>query len=89
MNRRGFITGLFGGAVATMFGWKVKPANAAVPVVANPVTKYGVLGDFSHYVIVDRIGMQVKYVDNLFEPQPGLVAYWRGASGSNGDCVAA
>lgn len=50
--------------------------------------KWGILGDFSYYAIVDRIGLQVRLIDNLFSGntaggiayptgQSGLVCYWR------------
>jgi HK97 family phage major capsid protein len=40
-------------------------------------------GDFSRYIIVDRIGMSVQYVPQIFGAnqrptgQSGWVAYWR------------
>jgi HK97 family phage major capsid protein/HK97 family phage prohead protease len=63
--------------------------NLAVSVAS---TKWGIFGDFSKFAIVDRIGMQVKYVDTLFNGntaggiaypngQSGIVLYWRNSSG--------
>lgn len=53
--------------------------------------KWGVFGDFSKYVIVDRIGMSIRMIDNLFSGntagainyprgQSGIVAYWRNSA---------
>lgn len=45
--------------------------------------KWGTLGDFSRYVIVDRVGESVERIDNQFEDgrypkgESGLVDYWR------------
>jgi HK97 family phage major capsid protein len=43
-----------------------------------------VVGDFSNYVIADRIGMTVEFIPNLFDPttarptgQKGWFAYYR------------
>jgi HK97 family phage major capsid protein len=45
------------------------------------------IGDFSRFVIVDRIGMSVEYVQNLFDTstgrptgQRGILAHWRSGS---------
>ena len=44
----------------------------------------GVLGDFSYYIIIDRIGMNIETIPHLFDVtfnqptgQRGLYAYWR------------
>lgn len=76
-----------------------RPAYAASSVgtaggASTPTAsvKYAIVGDFSYFAIVDRIGMQLKYIDNLFAGntagglayptgQSGLVAYWRNSSG--------
>ena len=49
--------------------------------------KVAVLGDFSRYVIVDRIGLQVELIPHLFGTtanyptgQRGLYAYWRNSA---------
>lgn len=50
--------------------------------------KWGILGDFNYYAIVDRVGLQVRMIDNLFNGNTtggltypvgmsGLVCYWR------------
>lgn len=54
--------------------------------------KWGILGDFNYYGIVDRIGMSIRVIDNLFGTsgvsalnvptgQSGLVAFWRNSAG--------
>lgn len=54
---------------------------------------WGIFGDFNKYAIVDRIGMSVRLIDNLFSGntqglitpptgQSGLVAYWRNSAGA-------
>jgi HK97 family phage major capsid protein/HK97 family phage prohead protease len=63
--------------------------NLAVSVAS---TKWGILGDFSKFAIVDRIGFQVRPIENLFNGNTaggiaypngmsGLVCYWRNSSG--------
>jgi hypothetical protein len=63
--------------------------NAAVSVAS---TKWGIFGDFSKFAIVDRIGFQVRPIENLFNGNTaggiaypngmsGLVCYWRNSSG--------
>lgn len=49
--------------------------------------KIAVLGDFSRYVIVDRIGLQIEVIPHLFGTtanyptgQRGLYAYWRNSA---------
>lgn len=51
-------------------------------------SKILVEGDFRNFVIVDRIGLQVEYIPNLFDPttgrptgQRGVMAHWRSGSG--------
>lgn len=54
--------------------------------------RWGIFGDFSYYAIVDRIGFQVRHIDNLFSGNTaggiaypngmsGVVAYWRMSAG--------
>lgn len=69
----------------------VGTAGAATsPPVAS--VKWGIIGDFSYFAIVDRVGLQVKMIDNLFSGntaggrayptgESGLVAYMRTSSG--------
>ncbi len=63
--------------------------GASTPVAS---VKYAIVGDFSYFKIIDRIGLQMKFIENLFAGntagglsyptgQSGLVAYWRNSSG--------
>lgn len=65
-------------------------ASSTIPPVAS--VKWAILGDFSRYVIVDRVGLQLRVIDNLFNGNTtggitypvgmsGLVAYWRNSAG--------
>lgn len=58
--------------------------NTDMSAVLTTGAKIMVEGDFQQYVIVDRIGMQVELVSNLFDPttgrptgQRGILAHWR------------
>lgn len=65
------------------------PSGSGVPVAS---VKWAILGDFSRYVIVDRVGLQVRYIDNVFSGNTagglaypvgmsGIVAYYRNSAG--------
>ncbi len=52
--------------------------------------RWAVAGDFSRYVIVDRVGLSIRVISDLFggtaavhypTGQSGLVAYWRNSAG--------
>jgi HK97 family phage major capsid protein len=49
-------------------------------------TKILVVGDFNYFVIVDRVGMNVEFIQNLVGAnqrptgQRGLYCYWRNSS---------
>lgn len=68
----------------------VGTASSTTPPVAS--VKWAIVGDFSYFAIVDRVGLQVKMIDNLFSGntaggrayptgESGLVAYMRTSSG--------
>jgi HK97 family phage major capsid protein len=60
--------------------------NSAMPTVTTTGTKFLVFGDFSRFVIVDRIGLSVELIPHLFgtNHRPtgsrGLYAFWRNSS---------
>ncbi len=68
---------------------QVGTAGAALTATAI----WGVFGDFSRFAIVDRVGLSVRFIENLFATssstaqitvptgQSGLVAFWRNTSG--------
>jgi HK97 family phage major capsid protein len=67
-----------------------RPKVEASAMVSTTTTgsKIILVGDFSKFCIVDRIGMGVELIPHLFGPtnrlptgQRGLYAYWRAGSG--------
>jgi HK97 family phage major capsid protein len=72
-----------GSAFGTLLG---KPAYESSDMAAALTTgsKIGIVGDFSYYKIVDRIGMDIEIIPQLFGAtsryptgQRGIYAYWR------------
>lgn len=65
-----------------------KPLHEASAMATSPATgnKFLLLGDFSRFVIVDRIGLSIELVPHLFGAnqrptgQRGLYAFWRNGS---------
>jgi len=75
-----------GNTGATLLGRGAWEASAMQATVVN-ATKIMVVGDFSYFLIVDRIGMTVELVPHIFGAvsrfpigQRGLYAYWRNSS---------
>jgi len=76
-----------GNTGATLLGRGAWEASAMQATVVN-ATKIMVCGDFSYFLIVDRIGMTVEIVPHLFGAaqgnlptgQRGILAYWRNTS---------
>jgi HK97 family phage major capsid protein len=75
-----------GNTGATLLGRGAWEASAMQATVVN-ATKIMVVGDFSYFLIVDRIGMNVEVVPHIFGAtsrfpigQRGLYAYWRNTS---------
>lgn len=63
------------------------PAHRASHMPATPTGRYLILGDFSQFLIVDRVGMSVELVPHLFGPtrrfptgQRGIYARWRNST---------
>lgn len=63
------------------------PAHRASYMPATPTGRYLILGDFSQFLIVDRIGMSVELVPHLFGAtrrfptgQRGIYARWRNST---------
>lgn len=76
---------LGGATPSKLLGYDAYEASAIVAANATPTTgtKFLILGDFSKFMIVDRIGMNVELVQNLFASanmrptgQRGIFAYW-------------
>ena len=75
-----------GNTGATLLGRGAWEASGMQATVVN-ATKIMVVGDFSYFLIVDRIGMTVELVPHIFGAvsrypigQRGLYAYWRNSS---------
>jgi HK97 family phage major capsid protein len=75
-----------GNTGATLLGRGAWEASAMQATVVN-ATKIMVVGDFSYFLIVDRIGMNVEVIPHIFGAtsrfpigQRGLYAYWRNTS---------
>lgn len=83
---------------ATLFGWPIYESSAVdafsdVDATASAVHLTHYVADWSNYVIVDRIGMNVELIPHLFATannrpsgQRGFYAWWRnGAESINDD----
>jgi HK97 family phage major capsid protein len=76
-----------GNTGATLLGRGAWEASAMQATVVN-ATKIMIVGDFSYFLIVDRIGMQIELIPFLFGAaqgnlptgQRGLYAWWRNTS---------
>ena len=75
-----------GNTGATLLGRGAWEASAMQASVVN-ATKIMVVGDFSYFLIVDRIGMNVEIIPHIFGAtsrfpigQRGMYAYWRNTS---------
>ena len=66
----------------TLLGYRANEASA-MPATHATADKFLVLGDFSYFLIVDRIGMAIELVQHLFGAnrrptgERGFFAYWR------------
>jgi len=97
-NYHAFLTDLGGGAPAKLLGyplaeWSSMDANSAVNAAATATNHLLLLGDWSNYLIADRIGGTVEFIPHLFATANNLpsftrgwVYYWRvGADSINDD----
>jgi HK97 family phage major capsid protein len=69
-----------------LLGYPVSELSTMASTVTNG-TKIMLLGDFSYFVIVERVGLTVEVVPHLFggtanypTGQRGIYAYWRNGS---------
>lgn len=85
---------LQGGNPAELIGYPAYKASTVGTAGKNltSTARWGVFGNFDYYLIVDRIGFQVRVIDNLFSGNTaggiaypnglsGVVAYWRNTAG--------
>jgi len=76
-----------GNTGATLLGRGAWEASAMAATITN-TAKIMIVGDFSYFLIVDRIGMTIELIPHLFGAaqgnlptgQRGLYAYWRNTS---------
>jgi len=70
------------GTAARLLGYPVFEASEMAETIANG-TKIAVFGDFSRYLIVDRVGLTVDFIPHLMGAnrrptgERGLYCYWR------------
>lgn len=71
------------GIPGELIGYPAHEASA-MPTRTTAASRYLILGDFSHFLIVDKAGMDVELVPHLFSTgnnrpsgQRGLLAFWR------------
>jgi HK97 family phage major capsid protein len=88
-NYHAFWTDLGGGQPPNLLGQPAYKSSAMDGTLTALAENYVmVYGDFSNYVIVDRVGMSVELVPHLFGAsrrptgQRGLFMYWRVGAGS-------
>jgi HK97 family phage major capsid protein/HK97 family phage prohead protease len=73
------------GRVGTLLGYPAYEASAMAAVTTTG-SLFAILGDFSRFVIVDRVGLDIELIPHLFGSnqrptgQRGLYAYWRNGS---------
>ena len=82
---------------STLFGWTIlehstADAFSAVDAAANGTHHLMVVGDWSQYVIAERVGMSVELIPHLFATannlpsgQRGFFARWRNGADSVND----
>jgi HK97 family phage major capsid protein len=75
-----------GAGTPTLIGYPAYQCSGVDTLIATG-KKYMVLGDFSRFLIVDRVGMSIELIPHLFGAvahypigQRGLYAYWRNSS---------
>lgn len=74
-----------GNLQAQILGYPTYEDTAMVAALTT-ASKIAVMGDFRHFLIVDRVGMDIEIVPHLFGAnqrptgQRGLYAYWRNSS---------
>jgi len=77
-----WVDSLQDGLASRLLGYPVYEASDITGTITNG-TKIAVFGDFSRYLIVDRVGLTVDFIPHLFGSnqrptgQRGLYCYWR------------
>lgn len=75
------------GMPAELLGYPIHEASEMASTSGVADSKILLLGDFNHYLIVDRVGMSIELVPHLFATannrpsgQRGLLAFWRNSA---------
>jgi HK97 family phage major capsid protein len=83
-NYSGFTTDLTGSGVPALIGKPVYESNTMDGTIGTGNDDVLLVGDFSNYIIVDRVGLSVDFIPNLFSTsngrptgQRGWYAHWR------------
>jgi HK97 family phage major capsid protein len=88
-NYHAFLTDLSAGQPRQLIGYPLHEASemdaySAVNTAANGTHRLSVIGDWNHYVVVDRIGATVEYIPHLFntannlpDGRRGWYMHWR------------
>jgi HK97 family phage major capsid protein len=77
-----WVDGLQNGLASALLGYPVYEASDISGTITNAV-KHVVFGDFSRYLILDRVGLTVDFIPHVFGSnqrptgQRGLYCYWR------------
>lgn len=58
-------------AFSELLGRPLYESSAITSVLSTTTNNWAVFGDFSNYVIVDRVGLTVEFIPNLFDPTTG------------------
>ena len=98
-NYHAFLTDLTGDSPATLLGkplyeWSSMDAYSAVDAAVTAVHHLLLIGDWTNYVVVDRIGGTVEYIPHLFNTNANLPTgargwfyHWRVGSDSVNDAA--
>lgn len=91
-NYHGFTVDLTAGGIPSLLGRPIRESSVMTGTLSTAANNAIVYGDFSNYVIADRVGMAVELVPHLFHTttnrpsgQRGLLAWWRVGADSVND----
>ena len=91
-NYHGFTVDMTADGIPSLLGRPVVESSSMDGTYGSGENYNLVVGDFSNYVIYERIGMTVEYVPHLFATannrpsgQRGILAYWRVGADSVND----
>lgn len=83
-NYHGYTTDLTGSGISALLGKPMYESNSMDGTIGTGNDDVLLVGDFSNYLIVDRVGLSVDFIPNLFSTsngrptgQRGWYAHWR------------